>query len=100
MNENIFDTAKRELWEETGAIEYDIIPISVYSVIGNDRIHDYFHTESFGMLFYAEIKTFGKLPNYEIEKIEFFDDIPESLTYPEIQPKLLCKVAHVLNNKI
>ncbi len=99
INENIFETAKRELWEETGAIEYNIIPISVYSVIGNDRIHNHFHSESFGMLYYAEIKTFEKLPNYEIEKIEFFDEIPENLTYPEIQPKLLDKVIEVLSNQ-
>ena len=31
--ENINDTAKRELYEETGALEYDISPVCVYSVI-------------------------------------------------------------------
>jgi len=99
MNENIFETAKRELWEETGAIEYNIIPISVYSVIRNDEKQDNSKTESFGMLYYAKIKTFEKLPNYEIEKIEFFEEMPEGLTYPEIQPKLLDKVIEVLNNQ-
>ncbi|MFT8316302.1 MAG: NUDIX domain-containing protein [Clostridium sp.] len=32
-NERIIDTAKRELFEETGAYEYDIKPVCVYSVI-------------------------------------------------------------------
>lgn len=30
--ENITDTAKRELYEETGALEFDIEPVCVYSV--------------------------------------------------------------------
>ncbi len=99
IGENVLETAKRELWEETGAVEYDIIPISIYSVIRNDENRDNSKAESFGMLFYANIKAFEKLPDYEIEKIEFFDKIPENLTYPEIQPKLLEKVIEILNNK-
>lgn len=35
--ESIIDTAKRELYEETGAINYTIEPISVYSVINKDE---------------------------------------------------------------
>lgn len=31
-NENIDDTAKRELWEETGAACFDLQPICAYSV--------------------------------------------------------------------
>ncbi len=34
LDETILDTAKRELQEETGAIEFEIEPISVYSVTG------------------------------------------------------------------
>ena len=30
--ENISDTARRELYEETGAVRYDIFPVCVYSV--------------------------------------------------------------------
>lgn len=94
--ETAFETAKRELWEETGAIEYDLKPISVYSVVRNVKNQDKQDDESFGMLFYAEIKAFKNLPDYEIEKIDFFDEIPEKLTYPEIQPRLLEKVIEVL----
>ena len=35
--EHIFDTAKRELYEETGALEYSIKPICVYSVTAPDN---------------------------------------------------------------
>lgn len=84
-NEDILDTAKRELWEETGAINYDINPICVYSVMKNN-------IETFGMLYYAVIYDFEVLPNLEIEKIEFFKNAPYRLTYPVIQTELINKV--------
>lgn len=80
--ETISDTAKRELWEETGAVRYDMVPVSVYSVARDDD-------ESFGMLYFAEIREFGELPAFEIERIEFFTGLPEHWTYPLIQPKIL-----------
>lgn len=89
--ETIEDTAKRELWEETGAKAFKLVPICVYSVCGNDGVVDN-NKETFGMLFYAQISSFDDLPPFEIERIEFFDCLPENWTYPEIQPKLLQKV--------
>lgn len=45
--------------------------------------------ETFGMLFFADIRSFeAKLQN-EIERIDFFDDFPEKWTYPLIQPLLI-----------
>ena len=35
--EPIMDTARRELYEETGATEYDLEPVCVYSVTGMNR---------------------------------------------------------------
>ena len=89
--EDILTTAKRELYEETGAIEFSIKQICVYSVIGDDGLIDN-KVETFGMLYYANISKFDKIPDYEIERIEFFDDLPDNWTYPEIQPKLVEKV--------
>ncbi len=80
-NENIDDTAKRELWEETGAKDFTIKAVCVYSVVKGEA-------ESFGKLYFAQITEFEKLPSMEIEKIEFFDEVPKNLTYPLIQPKL------------
>ena len=39
--ENILETAKRELQEETGAIKFDIKPVCVYSVTGKTRLEDF-----------------------------------------------------------
>ena len=38
--ENILETAKRELQEETGAVKFEIKPICVYSVTGKNRVND------------------------------------------------------------
>lgn len=88
--EKIAETAKRELWEETGAKTFDLTPICVYSVRGDDGvIKD--KSETFGMLYFAAITSFDELPPFEMEKIELFDLLPDKWTYPEIQPKLLQK---------
>lgn len=54
------DTAKRELYEET-----------------------------FGMLFFADIKSFETQLHSEIEKIIITENLPEGWTYPDIQPHLM-----------
>lgn len=84
--EDINDTAKRELYEETGALEYDISPICVYSVTAPDNSGG---NETFGMLYFANIKQFEEELHNEIEKIMITTSLPKAWTYPEIQPKLL-----------
>lgn len=37
--EDILETARRELQEETGAVEFEIKPICVYSVTGKTRVN-------------------------------------------------------------
>ena len=84
--EEINDTAKRELYEETGAVEFDIRPVCVYSVTTPDNFDG---VETFGMLYFADIKRFESELHSEIEKIELFDELPDNWTYPLIQPELL-----------
>lgn len=82
--ERILETAKRELFEETGALDYALSPICAYSVTGGSK--------SYGLLCFADIHTLGPLPDSEIEYIRLFDDAPQALTYPQIQPLLLVRV--------
>ncbi len=86
----IFETAKRELIEETGAIDFDIKPICVYSVTGKTRVNET-GEESFGMLYFANIYSFEKELKSEIERIELFDELPGEWTYPLIQPLLIAE---------
>ena len=85
--EILLEAAKRELEEETGAYRYFIQPIISYSVIGKTSVNQT-GEESFGMLFLADIKEFTDIHS-EIEKMELFDDLPEHLTYPDIQPQMI-----------
>lgn len=84
--ENIVDTARRELYEETGAVEFEIEPICVYSVTAPDNFDG---RETFGMLFFADIKRFEAELHSEIEKITIMDELPKRWTYPDIQPELM-----------
>ena len=88
--EDILKTAKRELQEETGAVEFEITPICVYSVKGKNRVNDT-GEETFGLLCFAEITEFAKELHSEMEKVVLMDTLPESWTYPLIQPKLIEK---------
>ena len=65
------EAAKRELYEETGAIDVEITPICLYKI------------SSYGILCYAKINKLGKLPESEIEEIGLFDTEPDNLTYEE-----------------
>ena len=90
--EDILTTAKRELYEETGAVDFEIKPVCVYSVVRSDEKNEEFQEESFGMLYAADIKEFeGELHN-EIEKIVITEKCPDNWTYPLIQPKLMEEV--------
>jgi 8-oxo-dGTP diphosphatase len=86
--EKIEDTAKRELNEETGAEIFNIEPICVYSVTGKNRVNET-GEESFGMLYYADIKSFNQELHSEMEKIVLLDELPIEWTYPLIQPLLV-----------
>jgi 8-oxo-dGTP pyrophosphatase MutT (NUDIX family) len=74
--ETPLDAAKRELYEETGATRFTLRPVSAYS------IHNY------GMVFFAEVDELGDLPESEIERVGFFDAIPDELSFPLWQPEM------------
>ena len=86
-NETADQAASRELWEETGAVTAELSPICIYAV------------QDYGMLYFAEVVELGAIPDSsEIKEIAFFDELPENLTYPHIQPALFDKVQNWLEN--
>ena len=87
-NETILETAKRELKEETGALDFSVSPICVYSVTGKNKVNET-GEETYGMLFFADIKTFENELHSEMEKVLITDTLVENWTYPLIQPKLI-----------
>ena len=83
--ETIDNTARRELYEETGAKMFEITPISAYSI------------SNYGILFFSEIEEFGELPESEIETIGFYSDLPNDLSFPRFHPKHFAKVKDTLH---
>lgn len=88
IGEDILDTAKRELREETGAVDFSIKPVCIYSVKGKTSINKSDEDETFGMLFVADIFSFEEIHS-EIESILITDKLIDNWTYPLIQPKLM-----------
>lgn len=88
VGETIVEAAKRELYEETGALEFTVKPVCVYAV-QDEKKENESSEETFGMLFYAEIQTFENELHSEIEEIIITDKLPGEWTYPLIQPVLL-----------
>lgn len=88
LNESINQTAARELWEESGAKSFVLEPKFDYSVAKKNG-----EPTTFGRVFSAEITEFAKLPESEIGQVALFADLPEQLTYPQIQPVLFQKIS-------
>lgn len=84
--EAVLETAQRELYEETGAVDFDLKQICVYSVTARGNFDG---QETFGMLYFADIREFEPELHSEIEGIVITDELPEKWTYPEIQPRLM-----------
>ncbi|MDR0929678.1 MAG: NUDIX domain-containing protein [Oscillospiraceae bacterium] len=89
-DETPLDCAKRELREETGAVQFCIRPAFDYEVITAQG-------SSHGQVFYADIEELGELPaDFEMAEVKGFDAYPEALTYPDILPVLYRQMEHVL----
>jgi len=77
--EDALTAAKRELYEETGAKEFEMLPVCIYGVNRGEEV-------SYGQVFFANVTEFGDLPSeYEMSERIFMEGIPENLTYPLIQ---------------
>ena len=81
--ETPMDAAKRELYEESGALRYDIRALCDYWA-GDEKTGE----GATGMVFHAEIHELGAMPDSEMAEVCLFDGLPENLTYPGITPEL------------
>lgn len=79
--ETPMEAARRELYEESGALEYEISPLCDYWA---GTPEDWAN----GMVFRAKITKLGPLPESEMARVRTFDHLPENLTYPAITPVL------------
>ena len=79
--ETPLQAAKRELFEESGAVQYQIEPVFDYRAGDDDG-------EANGMVFAAEIEELGPIPQSEMAEVRAWEELPENVTYPAITPVL------------
>ena len=78
--ETPLEAARRELYEETGALEADIKPLFLYKV----------DEGTWGLLCRTEVHKLGPIPSdFEMAEVRAFDAPPGNWTYPHIVPWLL-----------
>lgn len=89
IGETAYEAAKRELYEETGAIEFKIRPVFDYSVHSPSDFSN-------GQVYLAEITELSDMPDSEMGEVALSDTYPGELTYPQILPVLFEKAKRML----
>ncbi len=86
--------AGRELMEETGALDFKLECVATYSVLKNG-------VTGYGRLYLADVFKVGQVPDTsEIAEVKMMNNLPQSLTYPDIQPILFEKIIEHLKRNI
>ena len=83
--------ARRELYEESGVQDAEIIPVCDYCGF-TDRGH------ANGVVFLAVVHEMGELPQSEMAEVRLFNALPENLTYPNVSPRLYQEAARLLDS--
>ena len=88
QGETPLEAAKRELYEESGAVEFDIAPAFDYWAEDDKG-------NSNGMVFTATIHKLDPMPNSEMKETALFDALPDNLTYSYITPVLMKRAGFI-----
>ena len=83
--------AVRELYEESGVTDAEVIPVCDYCGF-TDR------GSANGVVFLAVVHGLGSLPDSEMAEVRLFDALPENLTYPNVSPHLYAAADKLLKN--
>jgi len=93
QGESIEDNARRELHEETGALEYSLKPLGLYGVDHRRMVNGREIREkiSWGGFYSAQINSFGPLPeSFEIAERREFREFPlDSSRFPHMMPGMM-----------
>ncbi|MBR5287911.1 MAG: NUDIX domain-containing protein [Clostridia bacterium] len=82
--ETPLEAARRELFEESGALEYSMIPLCDYRAWDEETGNG-----ANGVVFAADIIRHGDIPQgSEMAEVRAFDALPPNVTYPAITPML------------
>ena len=86
--ETPLEAAKRELYEEAGAIDFDIEPLC--DVVATGKLDGVSFTGGNAQVYLAIVHTLGELPaSSEMEKVILLDNPPKEVTYPKFVEGIL-----------
>lgn len=80
--ETPLQAAKRELYEETGITDCEIIPLWDYAFVWENG-----QGQNNGRVYLAIARSLGELPASEMDRIELFDEVPLNYTYDREEEK-------------
>lgn len=88
--ETPMQAAVRELYEESGVRDAQVIPVCDYHGYTDARASN-------GVVFLAVVHALGELPESEMAEVRLFDALPDNLTYPNVSPRLYQEASRALN---
>lgn len=86
------EAARRELFEESGVSDAEIIPVCDYYAYDSDGSAN-------GRVYAAIVQQTGRLPSSEMSRAQCFDVLPENLTYPLVTPVLFQEARKIIDQK-
>lgn len=75
IDEPILETASRELYEETGAVKFEIKPLEIYMAYTHNKYQ-------YGLLCFADIQEIGNIPDSEIAEVIILENLPTDRSPP------------------
>ncbi|MCL2199471.1 MAG: NUDIX domain-containing protein [Defluviitaleaceae bacterium] len=88
--ESMLEAAKREFFEETGAVKFDIRAAFDYSV----HLPNVYAN---GQVFLAHVHELGDMPDFEMGEVALFDAMPNKMRFPKILPVLYLQMQGWIN---
>ena len=83
------EAARRELYEESGVQDCEILPVCDYHAFDSKG-------SASGRVYAAVVHSLDVLPPYEMSRIQAFDTLPDHLTYPFVTPVLFQEAQKIL----
>ena len=89
--ESIEENARRELFEETGAVDFSMVRLGLYGVDHRNSEDNSRIRISWGALYGADIRTLEAVPeDFEIAERRLFDKFPlDNARFPFIMPEMM-----------
>lgn len=89
--ERPLETAARELCEETGALDFRLEPLFIYSANERNKAGILVGTQTYGLVCGAYIERLGAELHHEIGALFTTDTLPEKWAYPDIHPQIVAE---------